>query len=72
MVVPLIGYYSDKAKIEKITNALKLKVPPRDLSQDDPKQVVQAIMSRWLPLADTMLEAVVEQLPSPVEAQKNR
>jgi ribosome assembly protein 1 len=58
--------------MEKIINALKLKIPPRDLTSEDNKVVAQAIMSKWLPCADAVLEAVAEQLPSPAEAQINR
>jgi len=62
----------DKTKIDKIINALKLKIPPRDLASDDPKAVAQAILCKWLPMSDTLLEMVVEKLPSPIEAQALR
>ena len=55
--------------MEKIITALKLKIPPRDLTGEDPKSIAQAIMSKWLPCADAVLEAVAEKLPSPLEAQ---
>jgi len=47
-----------------------------DLSQEDKqltgKQLLKAIMSKWLPAADCLLEMMVLHLPSPRQAQKYR
>ena len=45
----------DKSMAEKIVQNLNLKVAPRDLKHSDPKVQVAAILSQWLPLADTVL-----------------
>jgi ribosome assembly protein 1 len=45
----------DSLKLEKIVNTLGLNVPPRDLKSEDTSVVVQAIMSKWLPLSRAVL-----------------
>ncbi|ORY50361.1 P-loop containing nucleoside triphosphate hydrolase protein [Rhizoclosmatium globosum] len=45
---------------------------PRDLKAKDPKPVLQTVMNQWLPLSATILQATVEVLPSPIEAQRVR
>lgn len=53
-----------------------LKVLELELSQEDKllsgKQLLKAVMSKWLPAADCLLEMMVNHLPSPREAQKYR
>lgn len=53
-----------------------LKVLDLELSQEDKllsgKQLLKAVMSKWLPAADCLLEMMVKHLPSPREAQKYR
>lgn len=58
--------------LNKIIKSMNLTIPPRDLLQKDPKLVLQAVMSRWLLLSDTILSMVVECLPSPVSAMPDR
>lgn len=64
----------DVAKLEKIVAALKLEavVNRKELASDDEAVAVTAVMSRWMPIGDGILDAVCEQLPSPVEAQRVR
>jgi translation elongation factor EF-G len=62
----------DPAKVDKIVKALKLQIPPRDLTSNDPKAGIQAVLGKWLPLAESLLQMVVEKLPGPIEAQKIR
>lgn len=45
----------DKAMVDKIVQSLQLKVHPRDLKHSDPKVQVQALLSKWLPLASSVL-----------------
>ena len=45
----------DKIMTEKIVQNLQLKITPRDLKHSDPKVQIQAVLSKWLPLSDTML-----------------
>ena len=53
-----------------------LKVLDLELTQDDKllsgKQLLKAVMSKWLPAADCLLEMMVKHLPSPRTAQKYR
>ena len=53
-----------------------LKVLEIELSQEDKvltgKQLLTAVMSKWLPAADCLLEMMVLHLPSPRVAQKYR
>ena len=47
-----------------------------ELNQDDKKKsdkaLLKAIMSKWLPAADCLVEMMILHLPSPLEAQKYR
>ena len=52
----------DKTKREKIANALKLTISPKELNSNDAGNVVQSIMSRWLPVPNAVLGMVVQQL----------
>ncbi|KAJ3347471.1 Cytoplasmic GTPase/eEF2-like protein (ribosomal biogenesis) [Entophlyctis luteolus] len=62
----------DRAKLEKIVQVLNLKVLPRDLKAKDPKPVLQTVMHQWLPLANAILNAIANIVPSPLEASRNR
>ncbi|XP_028407033.1 elongation factor-like GTPase 1 isoform X2 [Dendronephthya gigantea] len=62
----------DKERIEKIVQSLNLKISPRDSRQKDGKAHLQAIFHQWLPLSKTVLEMVVEKLPSPLEISSER
>ncbi|KAI8616877.1 P-loop containing nucleoside triphosphate hydrolase protein [Chytriomyces sp. MP71] len=63
---------NDREKLEKIVKVLNLKIIPRELKQKDPKPVLAAVMTQWLPLASTLLAACVEIIPSPLQAQQVR
>lgn len=62
----------DKGVIEKVIKSFNLSVPSRELQNKDPKLVLQSVMSRWLPLSDTILSMVVKCMPDPVTAQSFR
>ncbi|KAJ2793993.1 Cytoplasmic GTPase/eEF2-like protein (ribosomal biogenesis), partial [Coemansia guatemalensis] len=62
----------DQEKIDKVVNALGIKVLPRDRRSKDRRTLLTAIMQGWLPLAQACMAAVVEQLPSPADAQPLR
>nr|KYP40710.1 Elongation factor 2 [Cajanus cajan] len=62
----------DKGLVEKVVRSFSLSVPPRELQNKDVKVVLQAVMSRWLPLSDAVLGMVVRCLPDPVVAQAYR
>lgn len=55
----------DKIMTEKIVQNLQLQINPRDLEHSDPKVQIHAILSKWLPLSDTVLRMVCEKLPCP-------
>jgi len=48
---------------------IKLAAEERDL---EPKPLMKAVMKRWLPAGDTLLQMICIHLPSPVTAQKYR
>ncbi|KAA8550118.1 hypothetical protein F0562_001802 [Nyssa sinensis] len=62
----------DKVVLLKVIKSFNLSVPPRELQNKDPKTVLQAVMSRWLPLSDTILSMVVKYMPDPITAQSFR
>ncbi|GAU11124.1 hypothetical protein TSUD_197480 [Trifolium subterraneum] len=62
----------DKGLIEKVIKSFNLHVPARELQNKDSKVVLQAVMSRWLPLSDAILSMVVKCMPDPVAAQGSR
>jgi elongation factor 2 len=61
----------DKPAMDKMMTALniQLKAEEKDLVQ---KNLLKAIMRKWLPAADCLLEMMVIHLPSPAVAQKYR
>ncbi|RDX92267.1 Elongation factor-like GTPase 1, partial [Mucuna pruriens] len=62
----------DRGLVEKVIRSFSLPVPQRELQNKDVKVVLQAVMSRWLPLSDAVLGMVVRCLPDPVAAQAFR
>ncbi|XP_028758605.1 elongation factor-like GTPase 1 [Neltuma alba] len=62
----------DKGMLEKVIKSFNLSIPSRELQNKDPKLVLQAVMSRWLPLSDTILSMVVKCMPDPASAQSFR
>ncbi|OMO57092.1 hypothetical protein CCACVL1_25998 [Corchorus capsularis] len=62
----------DKGMLEKVIKTFNLSVPPRELQNKDPKILLQAVMSRWLPLSDAVLSMAVKCMPDPIAAQSLR
>ncbi|KAL6006404.1 hypothetical protein ACLOJK_037358 [Asimina triloba] len=62
----------DNVMIKKVIKSFNLNVPARELQNKDPKVVLQAVMSRWLPLSDAILSMVIKCMPDPVTAQSIR
>ncbi|KAH9287433.1 hypothetical protein KI387_031550 [Taxus chinensis] len=58
--------------LHRIIKSMNLTIPSRDLQHKDPKVVLQALMSRWLPLSDTILSMAIDCLPDPLSAQSHR
>ncbi|CUS09012.1 unnamed protein product [Tuber aestivum] len=62
----------DQEKIEKIVKSLGLKILPREMRSKDTRSLLSTIFSQWLPLSSAVLVSVIETLPSPPAAQKQR
>uniref|UniRef100_A0A8D0A224 Elongation factor-like 1 n=1 Tax=Sander lucioperca TaxID=283035 RepID=A0A8D0A224_SANLU len=62
----------DKEKVEKVIASLGVKVLARDSRHSDPKVLLSAICSQWLPLAQAVLSMVCEKLPSPIDMTAER
>lgn len=62
----------DQTKIEKIVKALELQVSDKELRNEDSNNVLQSVMTRWLPISKALLDMVVDQIPDPRTAQKIR
>ncbi|KAE8657296.1 putative DUF26 domain-containing protein 2 precursor [Hibiscus syriacus] len=62
----------DKGTLEKVIKSFYLSIPPRELQNKDPKILLQAVMSRWLPLSNAVLSMVVKCMPDPISAQSLR
>ncbi|KAL1271890.1 hypothetical protein QQF64_030906, partial [Cirrhinus molitorella] len=62
----------DKEKVEKMVTSLGLKVMPRDLRHSDPRVLLSAICSQWIPVSQAVLSMVCEKLPSPAEISAER
>lgn len=62
----------DKEKVEKVVTSLGIKVIARDLRHSDPKVLLHAICSQWLPVSKAVLSMVCEKLPSPLEVTAER
>ncbi|XVF14919.1 hypothetical protein REPUB_Repub09cG0102500 [Reevesia pubescens] len=59
----------DKGMLEKVIKSFSLSVPPHELQNKDPKILLQAVMSRWLPLSDAVFSMVVKWVDSNVLAE---
>ncbi|KAG9235230.1 P-loop containing nucleoside triphosphate hydrolase protein [Amylocarpus encephaloides] len=62
----------DSALTEKITKSLNLTLPPHILRSRDPRAVLTAVFTAWLPLSTALLVSCIESLPSPPVAQESR
>ncbi|XP_070758069.1 elongation factor-like GTPase 1 isoform X1 [Enoplosus armatus] len=62
----------DKEKVEKVVTSLGVKVMARDSRHSDPKVLLSAICSQWLPLSQAVLSMVCEKLPSPLDMAAER
>ncbi|XP_071329087.1 elongation factor-like GTPase 1 isoform X2 [Trachinotus anak] len=62
----------DKEKVEKVVTSLGVKVMARDSRHSDPKVLLTAICSQWLPVSQAILSMVCEKLPSPLDMAAER
>jgi ribosome assembly protein 1 len=57
---------------EKITKSLNINIPQHVKKSKDPRAILTALFSSWLPLSTALLISVIESLPSPPIAQESR
>ena len=62
----------DPALLSKVTGSLGITLPPHIARSREPKAILQAVFSSWLPLSTAVLVSVIEYLPSPPDAQASR
>ena len=62
----------DQGLLEKITKSLNINIPAHIMRSRDPKALLSAVFSSWLPLSTALLVSVTEHLPSPPAAQESR
>ncbi|EEH09950.1 translocation elongation factor [Histoplasma capsulatum G186AR] len=62
----------DSTLLEKITKSLGIAIPAHVLRSRDPRNILIAVFSSWLPLSTAVLVSVIEYLPSPPVAQAAR
>jgi elongation factor 2 len=60
-----------KDKIEKMLTSLKVSLTTEERDQP-PKKVLKAVMMKFIPAAETLLQMIVLHLPSPKKAQAYR
>ena len=58
--------------VEKITKSLSLTISSHILRSRDPRALLIAVFSAWLPLSTAVLVSAIEYLPSPPVAQASR
>ncbi|KAF2857713.1 P-loop containing nucleoside triphosphate hydrolase protein [Piedraia hortae CBS 480.64] len=61
----------DQGEIDKLLEKLEIKLSKAD-REKEPKKVLRAVMHKFLPAADALMEMMILHLPSPVTAQKYR
>ncbi|CAJ1048662.1 elongation factor-like GTPase 1 [Xyrichtys novacula] len=57
----------DKEKVERVVKSLGITVMARDSRHSDPKVLLSAICTQWLPVSPSVLSMVCEKLPSPLD-----
>ncbi|PGH27673.1 hypothetical protein AJ80_00688 [Polytolypa hystricis UAMH7299] len=62
----------DPALLEKITKSLNITIPAYITRSRDPRNMLTALFSSWLPLSTAVLVSVMEYLPSPPASQATR
>lgn len=70
--IALILNFRNLDKVTKITNTLNVKVPPRDLKSKDTRHLLSLIFSQWLSLSTCIIQAAIDVVPSPSNAQATR
>lgn len=55
----------------KLVDKLNIRLEPEE-REAEPKKMLRAVMHKWLPAGDTLLQMIAIHLPSPVIAQRYR
>uniref|UniRef100_A0A667XDI6 Elongation factor-like 1 n=1 Tax=Myripristis murdjan TaxID=586833 RepID=A0A667XDI6_9TELE len=72
IIPPQNSWAEDKEKVEKMVTSLGVKLMARDSRHSDPKVLLSAICSQWLPVSQAVLSMVCEKLPSPLDMAAER
>lgn len=62
----------EKDKTNTIIEKLNIKLVTRDMTHNDPKIQVRAILQAWKPLSSTILLQCLKQIPSPSKIEKTK
>ncbi|KAK9319596.1 P-loop containing nucleoside triphosphate hydrolase protein [Lipomyces orientalis] len=62
----------DAERTDKVVKALNIKLLPRDLRSKDTRALLTTVFSQWLPLSTSVLVTVINQIPPPTTAQRDR
>ena len=60
----------DEEKVEKISKSVNAKIGIRDVKARDGTNVMKSILGIWLPLADTVFSAIIDQIPDPLTSNQ--
>ena len=60
----------DEEKIEKIAKSVGAKVGIRDVKARDGVNVMKSILGTWIPLADCVFSAIIDQIPNPIKSNE--
>ena len=55
-----------------LLSKLNVKVTKDERENDEGKVLMKKVMTRWIPVADAVLDMVMNHLPSPLKAQQYR
>ena len=75
-VYQVVTVDQDFPKIQKMVKSLNLNVSEKDLNENilskNPNLVLRAIMREWLPIAQTVYDVVIKELPDPILGIQNK
>lgn len=72
-IINIFGYVlnDEGEKVEKFLKKYDIQLTPEQ-KQDTGKKLLKSIMQKFLPAAQSLLQMIIEHLPSPAQAQKYR
>lgn len=62
----------DKNEMAKIAQSLGVNLTSRDLNHTDPKTALTQLFSQWMPLSNSVLQAICDIVPCPAEINEER